>query len=107
MRSREPETFLWVPLLPIFFLGAFPMLLFGILGFAGLVFLGVLLISAGLTDRLEANSHFNQQIIVHGYAGRSERGIQASNLHSAVRSATLTNMTGAGLLVVGLYGLFA
>ena len=107
MRSREPETLLWMPLLPIFFLGAFPILLFGILGFAGLIFLGVLLICAGLADGLEANSHFNQQIIVHGYARRSERGIQASNLHSAVRFATVTNVTGVGLLVAGLYGLLA
>jgi hypothetical protein len=107
MRSREPETLLWMPLLPIFLIGAFPMLLFGILGFAGLIVLGILLICAGLADRLEANSQFNQQIIVHGYARRSERGIQASNLHSAVRSATIANLSGIGLLVTGLFGLFA
>jgi hypothetical protein len=107
MRPREPETLLWLPLLPIFFVGAFPMLLFGILGFAGLVVLGVLLICAGLADALEANSQFNQEIIVHGYARRSERGVQASNLHSAVRSATIANVSGIGLLAAGLFGLFA
>jgi hypothetical protein len=107
MRAREPETLLWVPLLPIFLVGAFPMLLFGILGFAGLVVLGVLLICAGLADALEANSQFNQEIIVHGYARRSERGIQASNLHSAVRAATIAKVSGIGLLLAGLFGLLA
>jgi hypothetical protein len=106
MRSREPETLLWLPLLPIFLLGIFPMLLLAFLGFAGLVILGVLLICVGLADGLNANSNFNQQIIVHGYARRSERAIQASNLHSAIRFATLMNVAGAGLIVAGLVGVF-
>jgi hypothetical protein len=106
MRSREPESLLWLPLLPIFFLGAFPMLLLGFLGFAGFVILGILLICVGLTDRLEANSNFNQQIIVHGYARRSERAVQTSNLHSAIRFATLMDVTGAGLIIAGLVGFF-
>jgi hypothetical protein len=103
---RQSETLLLVPLLPIFLLGVPPMLLLGLLGFAGLVILGVLLICVGLADRLEASSDFNQQIIVHGYARRSERNIQASNLHSAIRFASLMDLTGAGLIVTGLVGFF-
>lgn len=106
MRSRGHETLLVLPLLPIFLVGVPPMLLLSFLGFAGLVILGVLLICVGLADGLEANSDFNQQVIVHGYARRSERGIQASNLHSAVRFATLMDVTGAGLIVAGLAGFF-
>jgi hypothetical protein len=106
MRSREPETLLWLPLLPIFLLGVPPMLLLSFLGFAGLVILGVLMICVGLSDGLEANSNFNQQVIVHGYARRSERGIQASNLHSAIRFATVMNVMGAGLIIAGLCGFF-
>jgi hypothetical protein len=106
MRSRESETLLLLPLLPIFVIGVPPMLLLSFLGFAGLVILGVLLICVGLSDGLEANSNFNQQIIVDGYARRSERTIQASNLHSAIRFATLMNVTGAGLIVAGLLGFF-
>jgi hypothetical protein len=106
MRPREPETLLWLPLLPIFFLGAFPMLLLGFLGFAGLVILGVLMICVGLADGLEASSNFNQQVIVHGYARRSERAIQASNLHSAIRFATFMAVTGAGFIVAGLVCFF-
>jgi len=103
---RQSETWLLLPLLPIFLIGVPPMLLFAFLGFAGLVILGVLLICAGLADRLEANSDFNQQVIVHGYARRSERGIHASNLYSAIRFTTILNVTGAGLIVVGLFGFF-
>ena len=97
---------LWLALLPIFLLGVPPMLLLSFLGFAGLVILGVLMICVGLSDGLEANSNFNQQVIVHGYARRSERGIQASNLHSAIRFATVMNAIGAGLIIAGLCGFF-
>jgi len=106
MRSRESETLLLLPLLPIFFLGVFPMLLFAFLGFAGLVILGVLLICVGLTDALSANSDFNRQVIVDGYARGSERLVRASNLHSEIRSATVMNLAGAGLIIAGVCGLF-
>jgi hypothetical protein len=106
MRSREAETWLLLPLLPIFLIGVPPMLLLSFLGFAGLVILGVLLICVGLSDGLDANSNFNQQVIVHGYARRSERAIQASNLHSAIRFATVMNVTGAGLIIAGIFGFF-
>jgi hypothetical protein len=97
---------LLLPLLPIFFLGAFPMLLLVFLGFAGLVILGILVICVGLADGLDANRNFNQQVIVHGYARRSERAVDASNLHSAVRFAILMNVAGAGLIIAGLFGFF-
>ena len=106
MRSREPDTLLLLPLLPIFLVGVPPMLLLSFLGFAGLVILGILLICVGLADGLEANSNFNQQVIVHGYARRSERAIQASNLHSAIHFATLMHVAGAGLAIAGLIGFF-
>ena len=86
-----------LPLLPIFLIGVPPILLLTLLGFAGFVILGVLLICVGLTERLEANSDFNQEIIVHGYARRSERTVQASNLHSAIRFATIMDAGGCGI----------
>jgi hypothetical protein len=106
MRPRESETLLLLPLLPIFVIGVPPMLLLSFLGFAGLVILGVLLICVGLSDGLDAKSDFNQEIIVRGYARRSERTVQASNLHSAIRFATVMDVTGAGLIAVGLVGFF-
>lgn len=105
MRSQS-DSLLLLPLLPIFLIGVPPMLLFTLLGFPGIVILGVLLICVGLTERLEANSDFNQQIIVHGYARPSERMIQASNLHSAIRFSAIVDLAGAGLIVVGLLGFF-
>ena len=73
MRTRGSESFIVLPLLPIFLLGAFPMLLMSLMGPAGLVILGILIACAGLTDILDANGTFNEQIIVHGYARGSER----------------------------------
>jgi hypothetical protein len=106
MRSRQSDSWLLLPLLPIFLVGVPPMLLLALLGFAGFILLGVLMVCVGLTCALEASSDFNQEIIVHGYARRSERGIQASNLHSATRFAALMDVTGAGLIVAGLVGFF-
>ena len=106
MRSRQSENLLLLPLLPIFLVGVPPMLLLSFLGFAGLVILGVLLICIGLSGGLEANSHFNQEVIVHGYARPSERAAQASNLHSAMRFSTVMNASGAGLIAVGVIGFF-
>jgi hypothetical protein len=92
-------------LLPIFLVGPFPMLIFALLGFAGLGLLGVLLICAGLSDALDANRNFNQQIIVEGYARRSEQAIHASSLRSAIRSATAMRVAGGALIVASLCGL--
>jgi hypothetical protein len=97
---------MWLALFPVFFLGVFPMLLLAFLGFAGLVILGVLMICVGLADRLDADRNYNEQVIVHGYARRSERAVHASNLQSAIRFATLMDATGAGLIVAGLLGFF-
>jgi len=95
-----------LPLLPIFFLGVFPMLLLSLLGPAGLVILGILIACAGLTDALDANSTFSEQIIVHGYARGSERAGQRTVLRSEIRFAALMVAAGAGLAVAGLCGLF-
>ena len=70
MRTRGSESFIVLPLLPIFLIGVFPMLLLSLMGPAGLIILGILVASAGLTDILDANSTFSEQIIVHGYAQR-------------------------------------
>jgi len=60
----------------------------------------------GLTDALEAHSDFNQHVIVDGYARRSEQAIHASNLHSAIRSATTMRIAGAALIAASLCGLY-
>jgi hypothetical protein len=106
MRSRQSDSIILLPLLPIFFVGLFPMLILALLGFAGLGLLGILLISAGLSDALDAHNDFNQHMIVEGYARRSEHAIHASNLHSAIRSATAIRIAGAALIVASLCGLF-
>jgi hypothetical protein len=105
MRSRESENLLLLALLPIFFVGAFPMLLFTLLGFAGVILFGILIICVGLSDGLNANSNFNQQIIVHGYANRADRPIPRA-LHSATRFAVVIDMIGAVLVAVGVCGFF-
>src|SRR3954447_25141033 len=106
MQTRNSETLLVLPLLPIFFVGIFPMLLFGLLGFLGSSLFGILLICVGLSDGLNANSNFNRQIIVDGYANRAKRSMQPMDLHSAVRFALIVDMVGAALVAVGVCGFF-
>ena len=104
MRLREPELLLWLPLFPILVLGMLPMLLFAFLGFAGLAVVGVLTLCVGLGSTLTANSDFNREVIVHGYARPTERAYHASTLRSAVRFATVMSVAGAGLVLAGLIG---
>ena len=106
MRPRNSETLLLLPLLPIFFVGIFPMLLFGLLGFLGISLFGILLICVGLADGLSANSNFNQQVIVYGLADRSHRSMHATDLHSATRFALVVDMIGAALVAIGVCGFF-
>ena len=106
MRTRGSESFIVLPLLPIFLLGAFPMLLMSLMGPAGLVILGILIACAGLTDILDANGTFNEQIIVHGYARGPERAAQVSDLQAATRMAVLLHLSGAAMIVAGIAGLF-
>ena len=94
MRTRNSESFIVLPLLPIFLLGVFPMLLLSLLGPAGLVILGILIACVGLTDVLDANSAFSEQIIVHGYARGTERAIQRTNLRSEMRFAVTHDRRG-------------
>jgi hypothetical protein len=102
----KSETWLLLPLLPIFVLGAPPMLLFAFLGFVGMILFGILLICVGLSIGLNANSDFSEQVIVHGYANRSERAIQATDLHSAIRFALIVDAIGVALVIAGLCGFF-
>src|SRR3954453_6151699 len=105
MRARESDSILLFPLLPIFLVGMFPILMMALLGYAGLGVLGILLISAALTDALDANNDFNQHIVVEGYARGTQRAIYASDWHSAIRSATVVAIAGGVLIVVSVAGL--
>ena len=102
---RQSDALLLLPLLPIFLVGMFPILMMALLGIAGLGVFGILLVSAGLTDALDANNDFNQHIVVEGYARGTERAIYASNLHSAIRSATAIVIAGIAFIIISLCGL--
>jgi hypothetical protein len=105
MRKRS-EAMLLLPLLPIFLVGMFPMLLIGMLGFAGLVIFGILLIRVGLASTMDAHGDFNQEVIVHGYASGPERAAQVSDLQAATRMSVLLHAAGAAMIIAGIAGLF-
>jgi hypothetical protein len=101
---RQSETLLFLPLLPIFLVGMFPMLMIGLLGFAGLAVFGVLLICAGLASGNEAHDTFNHDVIVHGYPRGSERAARASDMHAATRLAHRVEAIGLALIIVAAIG---
>ena len=105
MRKRS-EAMLLLPLLPIFLVGMFPMLLIGMLGFAGLVIFGILLIRVGLASTMEAHGDFNQEVIVHGYASGPERAAQVSSLQAATRMSVLLHLSGFAMIAAGIAGIF-
>jgi hypothetical protein len=105
MRSRNSDSLIVLPLLPVFLIGVFPMLLLSLLGPAGLIILGILVACAGLTDILEASTTFSEQVIVHGYARGSERAGQRTALHAERRFAALMIAGGAALALAGAGGL--
>jgi hypothetical protein len=105
MRTRSSESLVVLPLLPVFLIGVFPMLLLSLLGPAGLIILGILVACAGLTDILDANTEFSEQVIVHGYARGSERAGQRTALRAEMRFAALMIAGGAALAVAGVGGL--
>jgi hypothetical protein len=105
MRTRSSESFIVLPLLPIFLIGLFPILLLSLLGPAGLIILGILVASAGLTDILDANGTFSEQIIVHGFARKAERNGQRTALRSEMRFAAIMIVSGVGLAAAGAGGL--
>lgn len=104
MRTRGSESFIVLPLLPIFLVGVFPMLLLSLMGPAGLVILGILIACAGLTDILDASGSFSEQVIVHGYVRGSERAGQRIALRSELRFAAMMIASGAALAAAGLTG---
>ncbi|MGY8665498.1 hypothetical protein Q3C01_24475 [Bradyrhizobium sp. UFLA05-109] len=101
---RQSETLLLLPLLPIFLVGMFPMLMIGLLGFAGLALFGVLLVSVGLASGNEAHDTFNHDVIVHGYAKGSERAARASDVHAATRLAHRLEAAGLGVIIAAIIG---
>jgi len=105
MRKRS-EAMLLLPLLPIFVIGMFPMLVIGMLGFAGLVIFGILLMRVALAGTMEAHGDFNQEVVVHGYASGPERAAQASHLQSATRMAVLLHLSGFAMIATGVAGLY-
>ena len=97
---------LLLPLLPIFVIGMFPMLVIGMLGFAGLVIFGILLMRVALAGTMEAHGDFNQEVVVHGYASGPERSAQTSDLQSATRMAVLLHLSGFAMIATGVAGLY-
>ena len=106
MHKDHSELVLLAPLFPIFLLGMLPMLLFPLLGFAGLTVIGALVIACGFGEYSRAMAEYNEDVIVRGYLTRSDHGRHLSSLKSASRLAKGLIAAGVGIAsgaIIGLY----
>jgi hypothetical protein len=106
MRKDYSELVLLVPLFPIFLLGVIPMLLFPLLGFAGLAVIGVLVIACGFGEYMRAMGEYNEDVIVRGYLARSDQDRHLSSLKSAFRFAKGFIASGVGIASSAIIGLY-
>ena len=103
---KTSEILLLVPLLPIFLLGMLPMLVFPLVGFAGLAIMGVLMTAGGFAERLRAMNEYSEHTVIRGYVAPSERASHLSTLKTSGRFATALNVVGVAMSFVGLAGLY-
>ena len=101
---RQSEALLLVPLLPIFVVGMFPMVVIALLGFFGLALFGVLVICVGLASSNEAHDNFNHDVVVNGYSRGSERQARASDMHIAARLGLRLEAVGAAMIALAAIG---
>ena len=106
MRKDYSELVLLVPLFPIFLLGMLPLLLFPLLGFAGLAVIGALVIACGFGEYMRAMGEYNEDVIVRGYLARSDQGRHLSSLKSASRLAKGLTAAGVGIASTAIIGLY-
>ena len=106
MRKDYSELALLVPLFPIFLLGMLPMLLFPLMGFAGLAVIGALVIACGFGEYFRAMAEYNEDVIVRGYLARSDQGRHLSSLKSASRLAKGLTAAGVGIASIAVIGLY-
>lgn len=102
MTSPRSESFLVLPLFPIFLAGAFPFFLMGFLGFAGIGVLGALMMSAALTVGLDADAEFNAQSFS---VGSFEASLQSTQRDAMVRFAKAAGAAGAVMVAIAIAGL--
>jgi branched-subunit amino acid transport protein len=105
MRSFRSESFLILPLFPIFLAGSFPFMLMGLLGFAGTAILGALMMSAALTVALDADTEFNAQRLSASFIDRADNFAQSSTRDAMVHFAKAIGVAGAALVAVSIIGL--
>ncbi len=65
---KDSELVLLVPLFPIFLLGMLPLLVFPLLGFAGLAVIGALMIACGFAECVRSMAEYNEHTIMRGYS---------------------------------------
>ena len=102
---KDSELVLLVPLFPIFLLGMLPLLVFPLLGFAGLAVIGALMIACGFAECVRSMAEYNEHTIMRGYSARSDQARYLSSLKSGLRLAKGLGAAGVCIACIAIAGL--
>jgi hypothetical protein len=102
---KDSELVLLVPLFPIFLLGMLPLLIFPLLGFAGLAVIGALMIACGFAECVRSMAEYNEHTIMRGYSARSDQARYLSSLKSGLRFAKGLGAAGVCIACIAIAGL--
>ena len=106
MRMSNPDLPLLPLLLPMFIVGLAPLALLPLVGFLGLVVVGLLIGSGAVMAQMEEQAAHARQVITHGFAPHAERAGYSVKLRSMLDFLFLAKIVGAGLIVAGFAGFY-
>jgi hypothetical protein len=104
MRLSNPELPLLPVIVPVLFVGLFPLVILPLVSFLGVAFIGLLIGLAAIMVQLEeAGSHAQRTVAQHGPT-RAEHAGYGSEMRSLMRQLYYARIVSVGLIVIGCGG---
>jgi hypothetical protein len=104
MRLSNPGLPLLPVIVPVLFVGLFPLVILPLVSFLGIAFIGVLIGFCAIMVQLEeAGSHAQRTVAQHGPT-RAEHAGHSSEMRSLMRQLFYARIISAGLIVIGCGG---
>jgi hypothetical protein len=104
MRLSNPELPLLPVIVPVLFIGLFPLVILPLVSFLGVAFIGLLIGLAAIMVQLEeAGSHAQRMVAEHGPTRAEHTGL-SSEMRSLMRQLFYARIISVGLIVIGCGG---
>lgn len=106
MRLANPELPLLPVIVPVLFIGLFPLVILPLVSFLGIAFIGVLIGFCAVMIQLEeSGSHAQRMVAQHGPT-RAEQAGYGSEMQSLMRQLYYARIISVGLIAIGCGGFF-